>query len=714
MTKFKTKQQFNQNDCGLASLASVLGSFGLGVVDSQLREATGISARGASLLGLRAAAVKLGLEAKVLAAGLEDLVSLPSLPVILHWDGNHFVVLWKLRQARGVTLGLIGDPSDGRNRWLPLEEIGQHWTGKLLWCQPSVEFKRGHFVGKRGVAGLLAHLQHFRGSWGSLLEVGLGTLVLTLLGLGAPLLSQVLFDRVLTFREEMLLPYLLGAIFALSGFQLAFTAVRGVISSHLSMRLDYRLHLGYFNHLMRLPMRQHESRLVGDLLQRFTDLSTVRDVLSSLMIGVPAAVLSLVVSTILLVMYNPSLALVASLNIPLQLLYLFFLAPLLRENARKAIKKSGELQSFVLGSLEGLSTVKAWRAESWALERGRVQVSGLMDYSWHGLVLNTWGTSVFGLLGNFSSLFTMWYGATQVLQLNLSVGQLVAANALMGSALGAFSTLTSSVLAVQNGVVASDRLAEILEIEQESLRGVRELAPLRVGLEVNGLRFGYFAERPFIKDVSFTLPKGSYTALLGANGGGKSTLSALLCKMLEPDAGRIAWDGVAYSDASSDAVRERVLYVRQEVPVFYASLRENIALGQDLEDEAIWRSLEDVGLDGVARRLPDGLETMIGGETLHKFSTGERQMLGLVRALVSTADLLILDEPTATLDMERERRVLDALSKLRGVKTLLVVTHRPALIAPADQILTLEAGGISIEARYITPVSPTMLEGVGA
>lgn len=665
------------------------------------------------MLGLRTAAVKLGLEAKVLSAGLEDLADSPSFPMILHWDNNHYVILWKLRTSRGVQQALIGDPADGRNRWMTLEEVGKHWTGKLLWCQPGPDFVRGNFGGKRGVAGLLAHLQHFKGSWSNLLEVGLGTLLLTLLGLGAPLLSQVLFDRVLTFRESTLLPYLLGAIFLLGGFQLAFSVVRGVISSHLAMRLDYRLHLGYFDHLMHLPMRQHESRLVGDLLQRFSDLSTVRVVLSSLIVGVPSAVFSLIVSAVMLTIYNPSLALVASLNIPLQLLYLLVLAPLLRENSRRALKKSGELQSFVLGSLEGLSTVKALRSEPWALERGRAQISGLMDLHWRGLTLNTWGTGVFGLLGNLSSLVTMWYGATQVLGMNLSVGQLVAANALMGSALAAFSTLTSSVLSVQEGVVASDRLAEILEVEQESAKGIKELPPLRNALEVSGLRFGYFAERPFLKDLEFALTKGSYTALLGANGGGKSTLAAMFSKMLEPDAGRILWDGVPYRDVSASAVREHVLYVKQEVPVFYASVRENIALGADVDDVALWHALEAVGLERVVRRLPDGLDTPIGGETLHKFSTGERQMLGLARALVSPADVLILDEPTATLDLEREARVLEVLRDLKHHKTLLVITHRPALMEPADQILHLVDGCIRVEQR-LPPPPVAALEVVSA
>jgi ABC-type bacteriocin/lantibiotic exporter with double-glycine peptidase domain len=688
----KTFLQNAQNDCGIACVLTVSNFYKQNVSREEISISAVLTTSGTSIYGLSKALQKTGFITKILTGATSDLPSLSPAPVILHWNNNHFVVLWKLRKHKSSQQALIGDPADGRNRWMNLEEVGDHWTGTLLWCQPGSDFVRGNFGGRRGVPGLLAHLRQFRGSWGNLLEIALSTLVLTLLGLGAPLLSQVLFDRVLTFREEVLLPYLLGAIFVLSAFQLAFTAVRGIIASHLSMRLDYRLHLGYFDHLMRLPMRQHESRLVGDLLQRFTDLSTVRGVLSSLIVSVPSAMFSLVISAIMLMMYNPSLALVASINIPLQLLYLLILAPQLRENSRRALKKSSQVQSFVLGSLEGLSTVKALRAESWAQERARMQVGSLMDFGWRGLMLNTWGVSVFGLLGNMSSLFTTWYGATQVLQLNLSVGQLVAANALMGSALGAFSTLTGSVLNVQEGVVASDRLAEILEIDGESRRGIKELPKLRNALEVSALRFGYFAERPMLKQVSFTLPKGSYTALLGMNGGGKSTLAAMLSKMLVPDAGRIVWDGIAFDDTSAYAVRERVLYVKQEVPVFYASLRENVALGADVDDATLWHAFEAAGLELVVRRLPDGLDTVVGGETLHKFSTGERQMLGLARALVSTADVLILDEPTATLDLERERRVLEVLKNLRGRKTLLVITHRPALLEPADQILHLEDG----------------------
>ena len=524
----------------------------------------------------------------------------------------------------------------------------------------------------------------------------MGTLILSILGLSAPILSQVLFDRVLTFREEQLLPYLLAGIFILSGFQTAFGSVRGYISSHLAMRLDFRLHLGYWDHLLRLPLRQHETRLVGDLLQRFSDLTMVRNVLSSLIVGLPSSVFSLIVSVILLITYNPTLALVASVNIPLQLVYLFILSPMLRENSRRGLKKSGEVQSFLIGSLEGLSTIKAWRAEDWALNRGRQQISDSMQIAWQGMMLSTWGGVVFSLLGSLGNMLVLWYGATQVLKLELTVGQLVAASGLMGNALGALSGITSAVMGVQEGIVASDRLAELLEIKTETDKGIRELQALEQGVEVQGLKFGYLPEIPILKNVSFSLPKGSYTALLGSNGSGKSTLATILARMQDVTEGKILWDGIALTDVATGAARERVLYLRQDVPLFYATLRENIALGAELEDMQLWAVLGAVGLEQMARRLPEGLDTVLGGESLYKLSSGERQMLGLSRALCSRADLLILDEPTATLDMERERRVVQILTQLKHSKTLLVITHRPALIEPADQVLSLEDGVVRI------------------
>ena len=202
-----------------------------------------------------------------------------------------------------------------------------------------------------------------------------------------------------------------------------------------------------------------------------------------------------------------------------------------------------------------------------------------------------------------------------------------------------------------------------------------------------------------LKDVSFSLKKGSYTTLLGANGSGKSTLSNLLVRMLEPDGGKLLWDDTPLARASVRSLRERIVYLRQDVPLFYATLRDNCTLGRSVSDELLWDLLEALDLERIAQRLPEGLDTTIGGDSLFKLSSGEKQMLGLARVLLSGADVLILDEPTATLDVEREQRVVDVLARLKGERTLLVITHRPALIEPSDVVLELRGGEVLVKSK---------------
>ena len=143
-------------------------------------------------------------------------------------------------------------------------------------------------------------------------------------------------------------------------------------------------------------------------------------------------------------------------------------------------------------------------------------------------------------------------------------------------------------------------------------------------------------------------------------------------------------------------MRRRVVYSRQEVPLFFATLRENLTLGLDVDEAELWALLEALDMEGVVQRLPEGLETTIGGDSIYKLSSGERQFLGLARALLSPAEVVILDEPTATLDVAREARVVKLLETLKGERTLLVITHRPALLSPADRVLELRAGEVSL------------------
>ena len=688
-------RQVDATDCGPAALAMLLMHFGRLEPLYRLRDLAGTTQSGTSLLGLKRAAEYLGLQATGFEAKLSELQQL-DLPVLLHWENNHYVVLEKLEAKRAHLL----DPAVGRV-WVPLEEFSRKWTGKALWLEPSPGFQKGRFLGQRGLLGLASHLRHYQHFRAVLFQVAVVTLVLTLLNLGAPLLTQILFDRVLEKRENKILNTVLLGILSVSVLQAGFGALRNLLSSQLSIGLNRRLRLNYLEHLMQLPMRVHETRLVGDLVTRFSDLSRVRSVLSSLLLRFPATILSLVLSLLLLLTYNLRLALVALLTVPFQVIYLLWLAPKLQQNTRETRRKEGEMQSALLGNLEGLWTLKTFGSQNWAVKKVEGQIDEYLKLSWRGTVLANQSDLSIGLLESFGAMFVLWFGATQVLQSSLTTGQLVAAFALVLRTMSSISQIVDSIQSLQEGIIASDRLLEMLELSPEPVADKpMPLAPLKHELRIEQLNFGYLPERLILHNVNLKIGFGSYTAVLGENGAGKSTLASVMTRMFEPLSGQILWDNTPFSSINLETLRERIVYLRQEVPVFNASVKDNLFMGREPDLERVQYLINQIGFDGVVTRLPEGLDTVIGGDSPYRVSSGERQMLGLIRALLADSEVLILDEPTATLDQEREHRVVDLLWRLKGKRTIIVITHRPALVEPADQIVRVEAGRTQLFLRH--------------
>jgi ABC-type bacteriocin/lantibiotic exporter with double-glycine peptidase domain len=680
-------RQVDATDCGPAALAMILMHFGRLEPLYRLRDLAGTTQSGTTLLGLKRAAEGLGLKATGFAATLTELRQLDP-PILLHWENNHYVVLEKFEASRVRIL----DPASG-HVWVSIEDFNQKWTSKALWLEPGENFQTGRFLGQRGMLGLVSHFRHYQHFRAVLFQVAVVTLVVTLLNLGAPLLTQILFDRVLEKRQENVLNTVLLGILTVSVLQAGFGALRSLLSSKLSIGLNRRLRLNYLEHLMKLPMRIHETRLVGDLVTRFSDLSRVRSVLSSLLLRFPATLLSLVLSLLLLLTYNFKLALVALLTVPFQVIYLVWLAPKLQMNTRETRRKEGQMQSALLGNLEGLWTLKTFGAQHWAFKKVEQQIDGYLKLSWRGTVLSNQSDLSIGLLESLSAMIVLWFGATQVLQSSLTTGQLVAAYALVLRTMSSISQIVDNIQSVQEGIVASDRLLEMLELSPEPVADVVvPLAPLKTGIKLEKLHFGYLPERLILHDINLEIPYGSYTVILGENGAGKSTLASIMTRMFEPLSGRLLWDAVPFSQINLETLRQRIVYLRQEVPVFDASVKDNLFMGREPKFEQMEYLIAQVGFDGVIKRLPEGLDTLIGGDSPYRLSSGERQMLGLIRALLADSEVLILDEPTATLDQEREHRVVDLLWRLKGTRTIIVITHRPALVEPADQIVRVEAG----------------------
>lgn len=546
----------------------------------------------------------------------------------------------------------------------------------------------------QSILRLLSKLSYFRGAWNLLFQLALGTLLVSLVSLGAPLFTQILFDRVLAFQQKELLPSMLVGLVLLAVSQSTLQAVKTHLSNYLGLSLEYKLNLTYLCHLLHLPLATHRRFPVGDLLSRFRDLSTARVTLTEVLTGVPSTLLILFFSLALVFTYSTSLGLLTLLNIPVQMVYGLIVAPRIKRNSHGMLKKSAEVQSFLIHALRGLVTLKSLGAERWALYSGKRHVAENADITFQYIGLANTSNAVFTLLASFCGLLLLWYGAGLVLEQQLTVGQLIAAYGLSVNAATAISALSGNLASLYEGAVASERLDQILMLPDEQLQeGHPEiLAPLSSTFEARDIRFSYSPGREVLTKASFTLTRGTCTALVGANGVGKSTLGMILAGLIEPEGGEILWDGVSLKGMSPQTIRRRVAYMAAEVPVFWSTLRENLLLGNPVPESTLHRVVSELGMERILAKLPQGLDTELGGESSPHFSSGELQLIGVARMLLCEADLLILDEPTSALDFEREAMVVGSLRSLSGKRTLLVITHRPALLKIADQTIELKDG----------------------
>lgn len=685
-------RQTDQNDCGAAALATVALYHGLPVSLEQMRDLTGTDRLGTNLFALQRAAEKLGFSARAVRASWESLGQAP-LPAVVHVrnrDGlGHFAVLSRVRKNHVV----VADPARGIQK-PSREEFCRGWSGHLLMLVPEQPAMPGHSERRAGpwrrFLGLL------RPHSSILIEAFFCGLLMTLLGVSTSYFVQHLVDSVLVRQERQLLDALgIGMVLAVVARAL-FGTLRRYLLAYISRKVDLALVSGYARHVLRLPLRFFETRRVGEILSRVHDAGKVRDAISSTATtAVVDGVLVLVLLGVLFA-YDLSLALVASVFMALLLVGVALHHPAARRRSREAMEQEAQLQAHLFEDVSGAATVKAFGAEQARAEGGESRLVRFVQANFAlqmlGLSTSTLGMLVTGLAG----IVVLWYGGHRVMSGALTIGQLLFFYTLLGYMLEPLERLSLVNLRLQDGLVAVDRLFQVLTLEAEQRPGEHKasFAGVRQQIELRDVSFRYGYRAPVLEKISLTIPAGKTVALVGESGCGKSTLLNLLLGFHAPTEGRLLLDGVELRDYDLESVRGRVGLVSQEPFVFNASIRDNIALGRPEAtlDEVI-AAARAAGLDEFIAGLPQRYETLIG-ERGANLSGGQRQRLAIARALLRQLDILIFDEATSHLDTATERAIQDNLRSALAGKTVLLVAHRLNTIKDADLICVLHRGQI--------------------
>ena len=679
--------QSETSECGLTCLAMVAAFHGLQLDMPQLRRRFSTSVRGVGLGRMLEIARALGLDGRPLRIE-PDYLSELSLPCILHWNLDHFVVLVAIRNG----IATLHDPAHGVRR-LPVEQLSHHLTGIVLELTPNAAFERADRRQKVALSQVLGRIQ---GMGKVAIQLLVLALVLEAFTLLLPFALQWVMDEVLVSGDIDLLNLIaIGFLFVVA-FQALASALRGAAISAVGGSLGAQWTLQLFGHLLRLPMSFFLKRQVGDVMSRFASLASIQQTLTSSFIESVIDGLSAVLVLVLLAGYDLRLTVLVCLGVALYAgaRWLAYRRLWLLKEAQ--LGQAAQQQTLLLESIFAMQTIKLANAQ--ADRQARVANATVAMVN-RDVALQRTGMAFAALqLWLFGSLriVIIALAARSVLSGAFSAGMMVAFLVFADLFTTRAARLADRLVELSLLRLHAGRIADITLHAPEPHAITRYTGPKpQPSLEVQNLAFRYSDTDPWIlSGLSFRVPAHQALAIVGPSGCGKTTLAKLLLGLIEPSEGRILIDGIDIQHLGLSAYRAMFGSVMQDDQLLTGSIADNISFfDAQARPEEIETAARLAAIDADIRAMPMGYETPVGdmGAAL---SGGQAQRLLLARALYRRPSLLLLDEATSHLDVPRERVVNAQIAALRCTRIL--IAHRPETIASADHVLVLDPEGAAL------------------
>jgi HlyB family type I secretion system ABC transporter len=681
--------QIDEMDCGAASLAMICRHFGRKVSLARIRQLCHTATDGTSLKALVRAATELGLAARAIKVSLRNLPLMP-LPAIVHWEGNHWIVLYDVAEQ----FVRVADPELGLRK-LPRREFEAKWTGYAALFDYTAAFEEAP-ESKPTLTWIIPFLARYKAILLQAFGLAIAVSVLELL---FPVFTQMVVDRVIVENDFGLLKMiLLGMVAALVFVQL-FTIAQEYLLAFVAVRLDTAVLDFLSRKLLSLPMSYFNSRRTGDIQRRLQGATQVRQFAVQQGVGALLAMVFLVGAVILMAVYSPLLTVAFLATTPLYVGLMILSVKVLRPLYQGVEESQGKYSSHQIDAIKGIEAVKAASAESTfrdAMLNEFLSVSQKLFKA--TFIVMSWD-SLLQTVGLLSTAIFLWVGATQVIHGQLSVGGFVAFSSLTAMAYAGILRALGVWDNMQFASVLLNRLNDIFEQEPEQGRDRSALLPvhsLEGRIELRGVSFKYGGpEAPdILKDITLDLAPGRMVALVGRSGSGKTTLIKLIAGLLEPTEGSIYFDNVDLKALNYRDVRQHVGIVLQENHMFSDTIARNISFGDPEPDlDRVLGAAQAAAAHEFIMRLPLGYETRIGESGL-LLSGGQRQRIAIARAIYNNPPVLIFDEATSALDTESEREIQENLGRLMAGRTTIVIAHRLSTIRDAHTIVVLEQGSV--------------------
>lgn len=699
LKKYNCIKQHDIKDCGAACLATISKQYGLKTPISKIREVAGTDMNGTSAYGIIKAAEKLGFTAKgVKASKPEDIFSEFPKPAIAHvvMDGAllHYVVIHKVTKEEI----LIADPGKGIVKYT-VADFFKIWTGVLIIMVPAATFEKGDET-----KGL------FQRFWGLikvqknlLVNIFISSILITVLGIIGAFYFKFLLDDILPNNLNKSLLVISVAMIGLSIFKIITQFFRSLLLIHMSQNIDIPLLLGYYNHVIDLPMNFFGTRKVGEIISRFNDAGKIRDAISSATLTLMIDTLMAIVGGVILYMQSSKLFWFCFIPIVFYLALVFIFKKSLEDVNRDVMEDNAKLTSYLVESIEGIETVKAFNGERKVnLETEKKFIKFIKSVFKYGYVNNLQGSLKNTVKGIFG-IFILWIGAYLALKGDITVGTLISFNALLAYFIEPIERMINLQPQLQSAMVAADRLGEILDLELEKSKDEdKKINPntLLGNINFKNIDFRYGTRQLVLKNINMDIKPGEKIALVGESGSGKTTIAKLLMSFYNTEKGEIIINNYNIKDINKEALRDKMSYISQDSFFFSGSIKENLQFANEYATyEEIIEVCKQAQIHDFINSLPLRYETPLE-EKGTNFSGGQRQRLAIARALIKKPEILIMDEATSNLDSITEKAIEKTIEECTKNVTTIIIAHRLSTIMRCDRIYVMDKGEVIEEGNH--------------
>ncbi|MDD2490866.1 MAG: peptidase domain-containing ABC transporter [Bacteroidales bacterium] len=679
-------RQHDISDCGAACLASVSAYWGLKLPIARIRLFSNTDSRGTTIKGLIDAARTFGFNAEGYKGQKNSLYKIQK-PVILHLQKRggllHFVVLYGIRNQKLR----IMDPLDGEIHNVEFEELLSEWSGKLVTISPAERFNKGE-EGVSISSRLFGLLISNRRSLGKAM---VAAILFTVASFAISLFIKIILDKIIPSGEmiNLTIASLLAAlVFILS---LILSWVRSTILVKVGISMDMELMGKYIRHLVKLPGIFYDARETGEITSRISDAAKIRSYLTSTLSGLGISAIMLIFATGAMFALSPRMAIPALSAIPVYF-GLFRLADIFNKREQRTIMERGaKFENGIIETVKSHLAIKYSSSENYFAGRCTSALSSLLESVEKSARVAILTGSAADFASRLLILLVLWLGGIEMMNGNITPGELVAFFTIVSLFTSPLAELVSSSPEIREGTVAASRLFEILDLETEQLDGgIVHNTAAPVSVKISNVSFSYPGRVTLFKDINMEFRCGEITAVTGESGCGKSTLISLLTRLRRPSLGVIYADNLNIDHINLRCWRDMVAVVPQNPGLFAGTILENIAPGEEEPDTSrVIEICEQLGMTGFIASFPLGFEAPVGeGGSL--LSGGQQQKVALARALYKDSHILIIDEGTSSMDGDSEFLAERALKMEREKgRIVIIISHKERSKVISDRIYNM-------------------------